>query len=99
MKIGLKPLGDRVVVVPDDAETVSEGGIVIPDSAQEKPARGKVVAVGDGKRLDDGTRDSMCVQVGDEVVYGSFAGSDIEVDGQKVKVLREEEILAVLETA
>jgi chaperonin GroES len=93
-KIKIRPLDDRVVVRPTEAEEVTAGGIVLPDSAREKPQRGIVIAVGIGKLLDNGTRGELSVVVGDEVIYGKFGGADIEVDGQEVKILREAEILA-----
>ncbi len=92
--INLKPLDDRVVVEPVEAEEVTAGGIVLPDTAKEKPQRGTVLAVGPGKLLDKGERGEMSVAVGDEVIYGKYAGSDIEVDGREVKILRESDILA-----
>ncbi len=93
-KISLRPLDDRVVVQPHEAEDVTAGGIVLPDAAKEKPQRGKVVAVGPGKLLDSGDRGTLSVAVGDEVIYGKYSGTEIEVDGQEVKILRENDILA-----
>ena len=93
-KFCLKPLEDRVVVEPKEAESVTAGGIVLPDNTKEKQQRGTVVAVGPGKLLDDGTRAELSVAVGDEVIYGKYAGNDITVDGKDVKILREEDILA-----
>ncbi len=93
-EINLKPLDDRVVVEPVEAEEVTAGGIVLPDSAKEKPQRGTVLAIGPGKLLDSGERGKLSVAVGDEVIYGKYSGSDIEVDGREVKVIRESEILA-----
>ena len=93
-KIKLQPLGDRVVVQREDAETTTAGGIVLPDTAKEKPQRGTIVAVGPGKLLDSGKRGELSVAVGDEVIYGKYGGSDIEVDGDDVKILRETDILA-----
>ena len=93
-KIKIRPLDDRVVVRPTEAEEVTAGGIVLPDSAQEKPQRGTVIAVGAGRLLDNGTRGELSVVIGDEVIYGKFGGADIEVDGEEVKILREIEILA-----
>jgi len=94
MATSLKPLDDRVVVEPLSAEDVTAGGIVLPDSAKEKPQRGKVVAVGPGKLLDSGERCPVAVAVGDEVLFGKYGGTDIEVDGNEVKILRESDILA-----
>ncbi len=92
--INLRPLDDRVVVEPMDAEEVTAGGIVLPDSAQEKPQRGTVIAVGPGKLLDSGNRGELSVSVGDEVIYGKYTASEVEVDGREVKILRESDILA-----
>ncbi|RIK82274.1 MAG: co-chaperone GroES [Planctomycetota bacterium] len=93
-KIKLRPLDDRVVVQPLDAEEVTAGGIVLPDAAKEKPQRGKVVAVGVGKLLDSGKRGELSVAVGDEVIFGKYGGSDVEVNGEEFKILRESDILA-----
>jgi chaperonin GroES len=93
-KLKIRPLDDRVVVKPEDAEETTAGGIVLPDSAKEKPQRGMVVAVGPGKMLDNGNRGTLSVAVGDVVIYGKYGGSDIEVDGDEVKILRESDILA-----
>ena len=92
----LRPLDDRVVVEPMAAEQVTAGGIVLPDAAQEKPQRGTVVSVGPGKMLDSGVRGPLSVSVGDVVIYGKYSGSEIEVNGQDVKILREQDILAKL---
>ena len=93
-KVKIRPLDDRVVIKPEDAEETTAGGIVLPDSAKEKPQRGTVVAVGPGKLLDSGSRGTLSVAVGDVVIYGKYGGSDIEVDGDEVKILRESDILA-----
>jgi chaperonin GroES len=93
-KLNLRPLDDRVVVQPEDAESTTAGGIVLPDSAQEKPQRGKVIAVGPGKLLDSGNRGELSIGVGDTVIYGKYGGSNVEVDGTEVKILRESDILA-----
>ncbi|MGB7346419.1 MAG: co-chaperone GroES [Pirellulaceae bacterium] len=93
-KLNLRPLDDRVVVQPEDAESTTAGGIVLPDSAQEKPQRGKILAVGPGKLLDSGNRGELSVAVGDTVIYGKYGGSEIEVDGKEMKILRESDILA-----
>ena len=93
-KINLRPLDDRVVVKPLDAEETTAGGIVLPDAAQEKPQRGKVLAVGAGKLMDSGARGELSVSVGDEVIFGKYGGSDVEVNGVEVKILRESDILA-----
>ena len=93
-KIKIRPLDDRVVVEPIEAEEKTAGGIVLPDTAKEKPQRGVVVAVGPGKLLDSGERGELSVVVGDEVIYGKYGGSEIEINGEEVKILRESEILA-----
>jgi chaperonin GroES len=93
-KIKIRPLDDRVVVEPMAAEEVTAGGIVLPDNAKEKPQRGTVVAVGPGKLLDNGQRGTLSVAVGDEVIFGKYGGTEIEVDGEEVKILRESDILA-----
>ncbi|MGI9517684.1 MAG: co-chaperone GroES [Pirellulaceae bacterium] len=93
-KINIRPLDDRIVVEPLDAEETTSGGIVLPDTAREKPQRGTVVAVGPGKLLDSGERGAVAVTVGDEVIFGKYGGTDIEVDGIEVKILRESDILA-----
>lgn len=93
-KINIRPLDDRIVVQPLAAESKTSGGIVLPDSAKEKPQRGKVVAVGPGRLLDSGKRGEVSVAVGDEVIFGKYGGTDIEVDGEEIKILRESDILA-----
>ena len=92
--MNLNPLDDRVVVRTSDAEETTAGGIVLPDAAKEKPQRGSVVAVGPGRLLDSGERCSLSVSVGDQVLFGKYGGTDIEVDGEDVKILRESDILA-----
>jgi chaperonin GroES len=94
--VKLRPLDDRVVVEPQEAEERTAGGIVLPDTAKEKPQRGKVVSVGPGKLLDNGNRGELSVSVGDVVIYGKYSGTDIEVAGKDVKILREGDILAKL---
>ncbi|MCA9185462.1 MAG: co-chaperone GroES [Pirellulaceae bacterium] len=93
-KTKIRPLDDRVVVEPLAAEETTAGGIVLPDTAKERPQRGTVVAVGPGKLLDNGERGALSVAVGDEVIYGKYGGTDIEIDGDDVKILRESDILA-----
>ncbi|MCS7166563.1 MAG: co-chaperone GroES [Gemmatales bacterium] len=90
----LRPLDDRVVIEPMQSEERTPGGIVLPDTAQEKPQRGKVIAVGPGKLLEDGTRAAMNVAVGDEVIFSKYAGSDVKIDGKEYKIMRESDILA-----
>jgi len=93
----IKPLDDRVLVKQSEAEEKTAGGIVLPDSAQEKPQRGKVIATGPGKLLDSGERGSLSVKKGSEVFYGKYAGTDVEVDGEKYVILRESDILAIID--
>ena len=93
-KLKIRPLEDRVVVEPIEAEATTAGGIVLPDTAKERPQRGTVLAVGPGKLLESGKRGELSVQVGDEVIYGKYGGSDIEISGQDYKILRESDILA-----
>jgi chaperonin GroES len=95
-KVNIRPLDDRVVIQPTEAELTTAGGIVLPDSAKEKPQRGKVVAVGPGKLLDNGVRATLSIAVGDEVIFGTYGGSEIEVDGVDYKILRESDVLAKL---
>lgn len=93
----MKPLDDRVVVEQHKAEEKTSGGIVLPEQAKEKPTRGTVVAVGPGKMLDSGNRGVMCVKVGDDVFYGKYAGNEVDIDGKKYTVVRETDLLAVVE--
>jgi chaperonin GroES len=95
-KLTLQPLGDRVVVERDESEEVTAGGIVLPDTAKDKPARGKVISVGDGRLLDDGTRAPFQVKVGDHVLFSSYAGEDFKMDDRELVLMREEDILAVI---
>jgi chaperonin GroES len=93
----LKPLGDRIVVKPLDAEEKTIGGIVLPDSAKERPQTGEVIAVGPGKTLDNGNVAPMEVNVGDKVVYSKYGGTEVKVDGQDVLIMRQDDILGVVE--
>jgi chaperonin GroES len=90
----LRPLDDRVVVEPMEAEERTAGGIVLPDTAKEKPQRGTIISIGPGKLLDNGNRGTLSVAIGDVVIYGKYTGTDIEVAGKDVKILRESDILA-----
>ncbi|NUQ63132.1 MAG: co-chaperone GroES [Pirellulales bacterium] len=92
--INLRPLDERIVVEPVEAEEMTAGGIVLPDTAKEKPQRGTVLAVGPGKLLENGNRSELSVAVGDEVIYGKYSGTDIEIEGREVKILRESDVLA-----
>jgi len=93
----LRPLDDRVVLEPLDAQDKTSGGIYLPDTAKEKPQIGKIIAAGPGKLLDDGKRNAMSVKVGDEVIYGKYTGNDVEVEGKKVVILRESDLLGIVE--
>jgi chaperonin GroES len=91
----LRPLHDRVIVKRLEEEKKSAGGILIPDSAAEKPSRGKVIGVGPGKITDDGKRQSPDVKVGDEILFGKYSGTEVKVDGDELVVMREDDIMAV----
>jgi chaperonin GroES len=93
----LRPLHDRVLIRRVEAEEGRQGGIIIPDTAKEKPQQGEVIAVGSGKLLDSGDRAAMDLKAGDRILFGKFSGSEIKIDGQEYLILREDEILAVLE--
>ncbi len=93
----LKPLDDRIVIKQSEAEEKTAGGIILPDAAQEKPQIGKVVAVGPGKLLDDGKRAKMSVKKKDEVIYGKYSGSEVEYDSDKYVILRESDVLGIVE--
>ena len=95
--MAIRPLDDRVVVEPLEAEEKTQGGIVLPDSAKEKPTKGKVVSVGEGKLLDSGKRAELLVKKGDKVLYGKYAGTEITVDGKDYLILKENDILAKIE--
>jgi chaperonin GroES len=97
MALSLKPLGDRVVVEPIEQEEVTAGGIVLPETAKEKPQQGNVVAAGPGARDDDGKHIEMDVKVGDKVLYAKYAGTEFKMDGKKLLILRESDVLAVIE--
>ena len=96
-KITIQPLGDRVLVERDESEDVTAGGIVLPDSAKDKPARGKVVSIGDGKLLNDGTRSTFQIQPGDRVLFSSYAGETFTIEDEELLLMREEDILCVIE--
>ena len=93
----LKPLGDRVLVQPVEEEETTASGIVLPDTAKEKPQKGKVLAVGDGKLDEDGKRIKLDVSKGDEVLYSKYGGTEITVEGEDLLVLRESDVLAIVE--
>ena len=97
MALSLKPLGDRVVVEPVEQEEVTAGGIVLPETAKEKPQQGKVLAIGPGGRDEDGDYIPMDVKVGDKVLYAKYSGTEFKVDGKKLLILRESDLLAIVE--
>ena len=94
--MNLRPLHDRVIVKRQEEETKTAGGIVLPGSAAEKPSQGEVIAVGNGKKLDNGEVCALDVKVGDKVLFGKFSGSEVKVDGEEYIIMREEEIFAVI---
>ena len=94
----LRPLGDRIVVEPAEQEERTASGIILPETAKEKPQEGKVVAAGPGKLNEDGSRSPMDTSVGDRVLYAKYAGTEVKLDGKKLLILRESDILAVLES-
>ncbi len=95
-RMAIQPLGDRIVVKALEAKEVTKGGIVIPDSAKEKPHEGKVVAVGKGKVLDNGHVHALEVKTGDRVLYGKYSGSEITLDGDELLIMKEEDVLAIV---
>ena len=95
--MNLRPLHDRVIVKRMEEERMSAGGIVIPDSATEKPVRGEVLAVGNGKILDNGEKRALDIKVGDTILFGKYSGTEVKVDGEELLVMREEDIMAVIE--
>jgi chaperonin GroES len=95
--MSVKPLEDRVLIKQGKAEEITAGGIVLPDTAKEKPQRGSVVAVGPGKLTDTGKRGEMELKKGDEVFYGKYSGTEVEIKGEKYVILRESDVLAVIE--
>jgi chaperonin GroES len=97
MSINLKPLGSRVVVEPVEQEEITAGGIVLPETAKEKPQKGTILATGPGDRDDDGKRIPMDIAVGDMVLYAKYAGTEIKVEGKKLLILKESDILAIVE--
>ena len=98
-KVALRPLHDRILVERIEEGEQKVGGIIIPDSAKEKPQQGKVVAVGNGKVKDDGTRIALDVKAGDHILFGKYSGQEIKLDGEEYLIMREDEVLAVLDAA
>ena len=96
-KMKLQPLGGRVIVEPIEQEEMTAGGIILPETAKEKPQEGKILATGPGDRKEDGERIPMEVQVGDKVLYAKYSGTEVKTDGKKLLILRESDILAVVE--
>jgi chaperonin GroES len=96
-KTDIQPLDDRVVVRPLEAEERTAGGIVLPDSAKEKPQQGEIIAAGPGRLLDNGDRGGLSVKVGDRVFYGKYAGTEVKVEGEELKIMRESDILGILQ--
>ena len=97
-KMKIKPLADKVLIKRVEAENKTKGGIVLPDTAKEKPRRGKIVSVGDGRLLDDGSRSEIQVKVGDLVLFSSYGGTEIKINGDEYLIMEESEIMAILES-
>ena len=97
MSVNLKPLGNRIVVEPIEQEEITAGGIVLPETAKEKPQKGKVLSIGPGDRDDEGKRIPMDVAVGDTVLFAKYSGTEIKLDGKKLLILRETDLLAILQ--
>ena len=93
----IRPLHDRVIVKRVDEEEITKGGIIIPDTAKEKPVEGKVIAVGDGKVADDGKKIPLEVKAGDKVLFGKYAGTEIQIEGEENLIMREDDIIAIVE--
>ena len=96
MKLSLKPLGDRLVVEPIEQEEVTAGGIILPETAKEKPQEGKILAAGPGDRDEDGKRIAMDVKVGDVVLFAKYSGTEVKMDGKKLLILRESDLLGIV---
>ncbi len=94
--MAIHPLGDRVLVKALESEEKTRGGIVLPDTAKEKPQKGEIVAVGGGKVLEDGTKKTLEVKIGDKIIYGKYSGTEIKVEDQEYLILREDDILAIV---
>ncbi|MCM8823533.1 MAG: co-chaperone GroES [Candidatus Omnitrophica bacterium] len=93
----IKPISDRVLIKPSEEEAKTKGGIILPDTAKEKPQKGKVIAVGDGRKTEDGKIIPLKVKVGDTVIYGKYSGTEITIDDEEHLIVREEDILAILD--
>lgn len=96
-KTSIQPLGDRVVIRRDESDDITAGGIVLPDSAKDKPARGQIVSIGDGKLLNDGSRSEFQVKPGDRVLFSSYAGESLNIEDEELLLMREEDILCVID--
>ncbi len=96
--MNLKPLGDRLVVEPKEREQTTASGLILPETAAEKPQEGEVIAVGPGRRDDDGKRVAMDVSVGDRVLYAKYGGTEVKIDGKKLLILKESDVLAIIES-
>ena len=96
MAVAIKPLEDRIVVKTNEAETTTASGLVIPDTAKEKPVIGEIVAVGPGKIADDGKKINMEVKIGDKVLYGKYSGTEVNIDGEELLIMREADIFAIV---
>ncbi len=96
-RVGIRPLGDKVLVKRMDAEDVTAGGIVLPETAKEKPKRGTVLSIGDGRLLDSGERQSLQVKAGDQVLFTSYGGTEVKVEGEEMIIMDESDILAILD--
>jgi len=95
--MNLRPLQDRILVQRIEEEQTTKGGIIIPDTAKEKPAEGKVIAVGNGKLADDGNRVPLEIKTGDRVLFGKYAGTEVKIDGEEYLIMREDDVLGVIE--
>lgn len=96
--MNLKPLGDRLVVEPKEREQTTASGLILPETAAEKPQEGEVIAIGPGRRDDDGKRIAMDVSVGDHVLYAKYGGTEVKLDGKKLLILKESDVLAIIES-
>jgi chaperonin GroES len=97
-KVSVRPLDDRVLIKPLEAEEKTAGGIVLPDTAKEKPQKGKIIAIGPGKLLEDGKRGEMSVKVGDTVLFAKYSGTEVTIDGEEHQIMREADVLAIVES-
>jgi chaperonin GroES len=97
MSMKLKPLGDRLVVEPTERQETTPSGLVLPETAKEKPQEGEVIAIGPGRRDDDGKRIEMDVAVGDRVLYAKYGGTEVKIDGKKLLILKESDVLAIVD--